>query len=78
VELLESGLIEMGKNLRNTVVNSKNVLRMAGPVTERLTLLEKRYSSVMVHQTYFKILDEWMQCMFGKDLFRFRIVSIVD
>jgi len=39
--------------------------KMTGPVSERLNWLEKRYSKVLVHQTYFSLLDEWMHRMFG-------------
>jgi hypothetical protein len=59
----------MGKNGPSLAVRaSSRSGKMTGPVTERLNMLEKRYSRVLVHSTYFKLLDEWMRRMFGEDL----------
>ncbi len=54
-------------NANNNSVNS-GMSKMIGQLNDRVDLLEKRCSKVMLHQTYFKILDEWLQCMFGMSL----------
>lgn len=40
--------------------------KMAGPVTARLKLLEKKYSQVLEMQAKFNLLDKWIQQQFGK------------
>lgn len=49
-------------------------LGMAGPVTARLKMLEKKYAQVLEMQAKFSILDKWLQQQFGKKLWKILII----